>query len=154
MIEDQQYWNENSNGFSRGKSRIYLICSMGLGISSFVSMVFICLTIFVGVSLRFSVEELLSSKLSTRFFDRFVGANVRGLSSESDDGDGLRSLFSTLITGRSSSFFGPVGSFFAKNELNEFLTFDSIINRKLNLRNRWLIGLFHCTHFHFFRRRR
>jgi hypothetical protein len=70
------------------------------------------LTIFVGVSLIFSLDELLfssSSKLKTRFFDRFVGgANGRESSSESDDGDLIGSLFSTLI-GR---------SFFVKNELN------------------------------------
>lgn len=87
---------------------------MGLEGSSLISMHFICL---VGVSLTFSVEELLSSKLRTRFFDRLIG---NGLSSESDDGDGLGSLFSTLIT---DSFFGVIESFFAKNELN-FIRFN------------------------------
>jgi hypothetical protein len=71
-------------------------------ISTLVSIIFICLTIFVGVSLIFSVDELLSSKLKTRFFDRFVGTNE---SSESDDGD---SLFLILIGDPTISFLGVI----------------------------------------------
>ena len=100
-------------------------------IGSFFSIVFICLTDFLGDSLTFSVEELLSSKLSTRFFDRLVGASVSDLSSKSEEGDGLRCLFSTLITGRSASFFGvivPAGSFFAKNELNRTTSFQPTLS--------------------------
>jgi len=91
----------------------YFFCSIGTIIacsilvtvvlfSSLVSIIFICLTIFVGVSLIFSVDESLSSKLKTRFFDRFVGTNE---SSESDDGD---SLFLILIGDPTISFFGVI----------------------------------------------
>lgn len=61
-IADRQSYDELYETDSQSGAAKYLVCSTDMVVtigSTFVSVVFICLTALLGVSLAFSIEELL-----------------------------------------------------------------------------------------------